>query len=171
MTNTHCASCSRYELSGSPGETALRTASSSLSQYAAPYRLRRSLLRSWSFLLASDEYREGDGRDRDNGDEEVDEGGRASAHPYGFEEGLHVGDENDGADRCAQDAGRHEPHDVSRERGRNHTAHEERSHYTPGDLGEAEGEEEADARGDGHQELTGIHGAHHLAGFHPPGGY
>src|SRR5215211_2783423 len=55
-------------------------------------------------LLAGDEDRPGQRGQRDGGDEHVDEGRRSSAHPYGPQEGLHVGDEDDARDRRTQDA-------------------------------------------------------------------
>src|SRR5829696_1117177 len=119
------------------------------------------------FLVASDEYREGQRRQRDGGDEDVDYGRRDSGHSYGFQEGLHVGDEDDPGDRRAQNAGGQEPHYVCCEGSRDDAADQEGAHYAPRDFREAQGDQEADARSDGYQELASIHGADHLTRLHP----
>src|SRR5215203_2984827 len=64
----------------------------------------------------------------------------------------------------------HQRNDPGRYRRRDNSADQQRSDQLPGDIGEAQGDEEPSAGSEGHDELTGVHSAYYLARLHPPGG-
>src|SRR5215211_2172422 len=132
--------------------------------------LGRLALRHGSLLLAVHHYRVGERRDPDHHDEGVDEDGETSAHPRRLEEGLQVRDEDDAADGCAEDAHRKDSDNVRRNGCGDEATDQQRPYHLPGDIREAQGDEEPYARGEGDDELAGVHGAHDLARLHPAGG-
>src|SRR5215210_38718 len=134
------------------------------------YTARGGLSGGAALLLAVDPDREHYGGDPDGHDEDVDQDREHAADTNGPEERLHVGDEDEAADGAAEDAGWHDAHYVGGYRGGNDATEEQGAYDGPRDLGEAKGEEEADARAEGHEELAGIDGADDLTRFHTPGG-
>src|SRR3712207_4937421 len=106
-------------------------------------------LRRRPLLLAVHHYRVGERRYPDHDDEGVEEQGGRTLDTDGPHEGPHVGDEDDAADRRAQDAGRQDTNDVGRYRRGDDAADEQRPDDLPWDLREAEREEEPDAGAEG----------------------
>src|ERR671911_493996 len=119
-----------------------------------------------SLLLTVDPDREYESGDPDGHDRDVDQDSERAADAHGPEERLHVRDEDNASDGGAEDAGWQDAHDVCGYRGGYDAAEQERPDDGPRDLGEGEGEEEADARAEGDEELAGIDGADDLARLH-----
>src|SRR5215207_8754000 len=113
-------------------------------------------------ILAPGAYREGERRDPDRYDEDESHGGEAGREPDGTEERVRVDDEDEPADGGTHDARRQYAHDVGRIGSDKQTADEQGCNYRPRHLGQAEAEQEANARANGDHELTGIHGADDL---------
>src|SRR5215203_122939 len=122
-----------------------------------------------ALLPAVDLDRVGEGGDPDGNDRDVDQNSERTADAHGPEERLHVRDEDDAADGGAEDAGRQDAHDVGGYRGGYAAAEQERPDDSPRDLGEGEGQEKADARAEGDEELAGIDSADDLARLHTSG--
>src|SRR5215212_1078340 len=123
-----------------------------------------------SLLLAVDPDREDESGDPDGHDQDVDHDSERAADAHGLEERLHVRDEDKASDGATEDTGGQDAHYVRGYRGGDHTAEKQGSHDGPRYLREAQGEEEPDARAEGHQELAGVDGADDLSRLHPPGG-
>src|ERR671921_644977 len=134
------------------------------------YPARGGLSGNTALLLAVDPNREHDGGDPDGHDKDVDQDREHAADTNGLEERLHVGNEDEAADGAAEDAGWHDAHDIGGYRGGNDAAEKQGADDGPWDLGEAKGEEEADARAEGHEELAAIDGADDLTRLHASGG-
>src|SRR4028118_1792784 len=120
--------------------------------------------------VAADSHNSEDHRREPNADDQDITGGRQGAgHANGFEERLHVDYEDDAGDRRPEDARREQPDDKGRQWRREESTDEQRADHGPGDLGEAEADEEAQARAQRHNELAGVAGADDLSRPSPPG--
>src|SRR5215216_274291 len=149
------------------GAAVLRIASPGCRPY---YRLGRLALRYSPLLLAVHHYRVGERRDPHHYYKDVDQERKAPTYPDGFQERLHVDDEDEAADSGAHDASWQDANDPGRYRRRDEAADQQRSDQLPRNVREAEGDKEPEAGSKGHDELACVHRAYHLAWLHPPGG-
>src|SRR5829696_7756438 len=133
--------------------------------------LGRVAFRCRVYLLpAIHHYRVHQRHDPDHHDQGVEEHGRRTLDPDSLKKGLHVDDEDEATDSGAHDPSGQDTNDPGRYRRRDNSADQQRSDQLPGDIGEAQGDEEPSAGSEGHDELTGVYSAYYLARLHPPGG-
>ena len=115
-------------------------------------------------------HRDGDRGAPDGEERDVDRGPRRAVDLEGRHQGAGVGDDDDAADQRAEEPAGDVAHQVGRDRCGDDTADEQAGHRREVDRLAADADDEAEARGDGDEELAGVDGADHLARDHPAAG-